>query len=307
MKILAPVVLFTYCRHDILKRTVSQLLECDLASESELYIFSDGPKDYYDKDSVVKVREFTRGIKGFKNIIIKESTKNNGLASSIINGVSEVINRYGKVIVLEDDLLVSKNFLFFMNSALDFYETNSSIISISGYNMGLKNLNKINTNNYDVYFTMRAASWGWATWKNRWNLVDWEVSDFDKFKKDKRKIREFNKMGTDMYGMLKKQQMGLNNSWAIRFCYHQFKFGLYTVYPVVSKVRNIGFDIDATNSNKSINRFDCMVDRSLNNDFKFSENVFMDKNIIAKFKEKNSLKLRMLSKLIITLKKLYEK
>src|SRR5699024_3409085 len=108
-----------------------------------------------------------------------KASTNKGLANSVISGVTKVIDKFGKVIVIEDDLISSTDFLSYMNNALEFYEMNKSIWSISGYNIPID----IPSNyKHDVYLSYRGCSWGWATWKNRWNQTDWSVKDYDAFK-----------------------------------------------------------------------------------------------------------------------------
>ncbi len=163
---LAPIVLFVYNRPDLTKETLSALKKNTLASESELFIFSDGSKSEKDFDKVNEVRKLIKNINGFKSVRVFENKENKGLANSIIFGVTKIINKYGKIIVLEDDLITSKYFLKFMNEGLNFYKNNKKIGSITGYNkpshfMKFKNYDK------DLYLSSRFSSWGWATWKDR--------------------------------------------------------------------------------------------------------------------------------------------
>lgn len=291
---LAPILLFVYKRLDTLKLNLEALKKNDLARESDLIIFSDAAKHDHEKTVVEEVREYLCTISGFRSVTIHKSQINKGLANSIIDGVTQIINEYGKVIVLEDDLETSSNFLLFMNQSLKFYESYPDIISVSGYNMAItphKNYP------YDVFFTLRSASWGWGTWKKKWIGIDWEVSDFRTFSGNKKDIKAFNDMGSDLFGMLKKQQMKLNNSWAIRYCYHQFKYNLYSVYPTISKVRNIGFDENATHTIQKYNRFDVLVDRTEKTKFKFSTEVILDEYILKQFRSLNGIRKRLISKI----------
>ena len=240
----SPIVLFTYRR--IAKETIESLLKNSLAEKSELFIFSDGYKNEINKKDVLGVRKYLKTINGFKNITIIEREKNWGLAKNIINGVTRIINDYGKLIVLEDDLIVSSDFLEYMNEALEFYEKDKRIWSISGYTPNLKCLENYDK---DVYLSVRANSWGWATWKDRWGSIDWDIKDWEEFKKDKIAIKRFNLGGNDMFKMLELQMLGKIDSWAIRWCYNQFKQKKYTVYPKYSKLRNVGFDSVGTHNN----------------------------------------------------------
>ncbi|MEO6221493.1 MAG: sugar transferase [Ginsengibacter sp.] len=280
---LAPVLLFVYKRLDTLKVSIEALQQNKLAKESELFIFSDGPKSPQDEIEIDKIRKYIKVIDGFKNIYIFESTTNKGLANSIIDGVTQIINKYDKVIVLEDDLLTSPNFLAFMNQCLQHYRDDSKVFSVSGYTPFFKDVL-----NEDVYFIKRSSSWGWATWKDRWNQIDWKVEDYNKFKNNPSQKRAFNSMGSDLSSMLTKQMEGKMNSWAIRWVYHQFKKDLFTVYPIVSKVRNIGFGTEATHTFDFFNRYETKTDVSGKESFNLVK-PYIDKNILKRFLKNYSL------------------
>lgn len=295
---LAPILLFTYNRLELTKNTINALQRNFLSCESEIHIFSDGSKNENDLEKVKKIRNYLKTISGFKKIVIYESVKNNGLANSIISGVSQVINKYGKVIVLEDDLITSRTFLSFLNQALAYYEGNSEMFSISGYTNKLKRPNP-----NDVYFTHRSSSWGWGTWKDKWNKVDWEVGDYDIFVNDKKARKKFNQMGSDMAVMLDRQMRGAINSWAIRWCYHQFKNSLYTVYPAISKINNMGFNEEATHTKDRYNRFKTELDSTDNMIFNFTHNLKLDEDTLKQFIRPFSISERIRYKLLNTLPK----
>ena len=241
---LAPICLFTYCRLSETKQTVYALQNNFLATESDLIVFSDGGKDEPSWSKVRILREYLHTIRGFKSIQIIESNTNKGLASSVINGITKVLDEYERIIVIEDDLLTAPNFLDYMNQALEFYENSDSIISISGFSYSSDFLKKLN---YDVTFGYRPSSWGWATWRNRWSKIDWEIKDYSKFKRNIYQRIKFNRGGSDLSYMLSKQMNNKINSWAIRFCYNAYKLNMLDVIPVYSLVQNIGFGEDAEN------------------------------------------------------------
>jgi len=239
MKQLAPIVLFAYNRPNHLKKTIESLLKNKLAKESEIYFFSDGSKNDFDKENVELVRKYMNQLVGFKKITISASIKNKGLANSVIEGITQIFNQYDKAIILEDDLQFSEYFLDYMNNALDFYENNSNVFSISGYCLPIE----IPTDyKNEVFLFNRINSWGWATWKNRWSSIDWKVSDFSHFINDKNLVKKFNQCGEDVTIMLLKQMLGKIDSWAIRFNYACFKQNKLNVYPIKSLVQNIGTD-----------------------------------------------------------------
>jgi len=268
MSKLAPIILLAYNRLAHLQQTVISLQTNDLSKESDLFIYSDGPKNSEDSIKVKSVHDYLKTISGFKTIQIIEKEYNNGLANSVIAGVSEVLQKYPKVIVVEDDLQLSVDFLSFMNAALDFYSQNPEIFSISGYNFPID----IPTDyHHDVYLSYRASSWGWATWRDRWNKADWEVRDYQEFKKDKNDQRLFNRGGEDLTPMLHKQIKGLIDSWAIRWAYSHFKNDAYCVYPKKSFVINIGMDNSGRHAKKST-RFNTDLAESAR-DIKLSNNI----------------------------------
>lgn len=291
--ILAPVCLFNYNRLLETKQTVEALKNNYLAFASELFIFSDGPKDDASAKKVNEVREYLKTINGFKSITIYESPTNKGLANSIISGVTEIIEKHGKVIVLEDDLITSPNFLNFMNQALNFYEKNNKIFSISGYTLELPSLKYTKK---DFYYGYRASSWGWATWLDRWQKVDWEIKDYTAFVKSRALKSKFRRGGADLPRMLRNQMTGRIDSWAIRWCYNQFKKNQLTVFPTKSKIVSIGFGDNATHT-KTTKRFDTKLDTSNKVNFDFEQEIILNKKLIKEHKFKFSLIIRLLDRL----------
>jgi len=237
--ILSPIVLFVYNRPWHTRQTIEALQKNELAKDSELYIYSDAPKNENAIEKVEEVRVYIKNIEGFKRVNIIERNKNFGLANSIIDGVTKTVNAYGKIIVLEDDLVTSPYFLKFMNEALDFYKNNDLIMSISGYTYPFEM-----PQNYkeDVFLFYRSSSWGWASWRERWNKVDFEVKNYSLIKKNKQLKKKLNKGGEDLFDMLKMQMKGKINSWAIRFALSHSLNDSYVLFPSKSLVHNIGHD-----------------------------------------------------------------
>ncbi|MCU7550101.1 glycosyltransferase [Chitinophagaceae bacterium LB-8] len=288
VKSLAPVVLFAYKRLESLQKTVDALQKNFLAKETELIVFADGPKNQSDKKKVALVQNYIDKIDGFKNVTVKKYTVNRGLSKSIKAGVSEVLTSYKSVIVVEDDLLTTPNFLNFMNQALQTYEYNEKINSISGYTFAL-----VPSYNYgyDNFFNLRASSWGWATWANRWSSVNWEILDCI----SRSSIKETKKFGTDFPSLIQKAKSRVVDSWAIAWFYFQLKNNLYTVYPIISKVQNIGFDLDATHTLKSEKRFKTKLDESQSMNFNLCPDIIMDTNLQKQFKNNFSYSTRFKS------------
>lgn len=242
----APIVLFCFNRPDHLRQTIDGLKMNSLASSSELYVICDGPRINKPEDlpKIKQVRSIVEGINGFSCVHTFYSDENMGLAKSIIDYLCRLFNSHEALIVLEDDIIVHPLFLDFMNQALEKYKENMSISSISGYSFGLS---RLGLENVEFALVKRASSWGWGTWSNRWDQVDWELREFNDFISDRRKVLQFADAGKDQIPMLVKQQRGIIQSWAIRWTYHHYKTGTYCLIPVKSLLTNIGTDGTGTN------------------------------------------------------------
>jgi len=239
----SPIVLFVYNRLEHTKKTIEALQKNDLAKDSELFIFSDGFKGEGDKSEVNKVRFFLKSISGFKSVAIIKREENLGLARSIIEGVTEIVGKYGKIIVLEDDLVTSPYFLKYMNDSLEFYKDNNEVISIHGYVYPIKD--KLP----ETFFIKGADCWGWATWKRGWDIFENDGKKLLRELKDKKLTKEFDFFGTYPYmRMLESQILRLNDSWAIRWYASAFLANKLTLYPGHSLIKNIGMDASGTHS-----------------------------------------------------------
>ncbi len=255
----APVILFVYNRPRHAERTLRSLSACPEAGKSALFIFSDGPRSTEDHSAVAEVRAVCRSLTSeniFSSVTIREAKENRGLAQSVITGISQIIDMYGSVIVIEDDLVCSPDLLTFMNNALTFYEQDRRIWSISGYTPRITLPKRYH---HDIYCTVRASSNGYGTWKDRWKTVDWNVSDYDSFRRSLLLRRRFNRGGLDLSEMLDNQMRGLIDSWAVRWCYSQFRQGMFTIYPRISRVQNIGFDNSGTHGSEKDRKFEAEV------------------------------------------------
>lgn len=244
--ICAPIALFVYNRVDHTKKTIEALQKNFLAEQSELFVFCDDAKNSDGMKAVRAVRDYVQTISGFKKITIIEREKNFGLATSIIGGVSEIIEKFGRIIVLEDDMVTSKYFLTFMNEGLNFYESEEKVISIHGYIYPVKNTLP------ESFFLRGADCWGWATWKRGWDLFEKNGAKLLAELQQKNLAKKFDFDGTYHYTkMLEDQIAGKNNSWAIRWYASAFLANKLTLYPGKSLVQNIGIDGSGTHCGDS--------------------------------------------------------
>lgn len=234
---IAPIALFAYNRLWHVQQTVEALQKNELAESSELFMFSDGPKSEADKEKVLAVRKYIKTISGFKSVNIIEREQNLGLANSIITGVTEIVNRYGRIIVLEDDMISSPYFLRFMNEALEFYADEEKVASIHGY------IYPVKAQLPETFFLRGADCWGWATWKRGWDLFEHDGKKLYDEIKVKKLEKEFNFDGSFNFMQILKDHIDKkNDSWAIRWYASAFIKNKLTLYPGVSLVNNIGHD-----------------------------------------------------------------
>jgi glycosyltransferase involved in cell wall biosynthesis len=247
---LAPIALFAYNRLNTLIQTVDALRHNELAKQSDLFIFSDGTKDGQNHDAVTAVRKYIKTISGFRNIKIIEEEHNCGLADSIIAGVTQITGEFGKVIVVEDDLVTSPFFLRFMNDALDMYQNDDRVISIHGY------VYPVAKPLPETFFLKGADCWGWATWERGWKLFEPNPEKLFARLKQKKLLKTFDMDGAYPYSkMLKNNILKKNNSWAIRWYASAFLENKLTLYPRQSLVENIGNDKNATHCIVDSNAF----------------------------------------------------
>lgn len=245
---LAPIALFVYNRPWHTRQTVEALLENELASSSRLFVFSDGPKGEQDAPAVQEVRDYIKGITGFASIEIIERDTNWGLADNIVDGVFHIVNEFGKIIVLEDDLVTSPYFLRFMNEALEFYKDEPKVWHISGWNY------PIDPEGLPDTFLWRVMNcWGWATWADRWQYYERDPEKLVReFSKDD--IQRFNLDGAhNFWGQVKANVEGRMRTWAIFWYATIFKNDGLCLNPSQSLVQNIGHDGSGLNCGKSNN------------------------------------------------------
>lgn len=285
MKTLAPIIVFCYNRPNHLEQTLDALSRNELAEQSTLYIYCDGPKsDATDeqRQKIADVRQVARKRQWCKEVHIIEADKNKGLANSIIDGVTEVINKHGKVFVLEDDLVSSPYMLKFVNNALDFYEDYAGVFSISVNRPPLCKMQIPEDYPFDVFACLRSYSTGWGTWKDRWEKVDWSMNDFDRCKQNPDMLRALCRLGDDFPPMMQMQEDGKIDSWAVRFGFAHFKYHAVAILPCKSYVTNIGFDGTGTHSGSVAYTYENDLSQSVVNP-RMLDMVYEDDRIINAF------------------------
>lgn len=256
----APVIVFAFNRVDHLRRTFDALMENIGADEAEIFVYVDKPAD----DDVVNIKKNKKVVeyllsqkevfdKAFKRVEYRIAEKRKGVRVNITSGISEVIHEYGRAIMVEDDILTAKDFLKVMDDMLEFYEQDERVFTVGGYSEPLKSLESYDK---DVYAIYRTSSWGWGTWADRFDTIDFEMSDGAALLKDKALMKKLKRGGTDLPGMIHNQLAGLSDAWDIQATLAQAMQDRFTVLTTESRVINMGLDNSgvhcSTNSTNSI-------------------------------------------------------
>ena len=268
---LSPIALFVYNRPHHTRKTLESLMANAELSDSPLYVFCDGAKRKKDIPLVQATRELIRSYE-LDNATIIEREENMGLANSIITGVTELCNKYGRVIVVEDDLYLSPYFLKYMNTALDTYEEYDEVMHISGYMFPVRGQLP------DTFFYRATSCWGWGTWKRAWDKFEPDVRTLLAGLKNRKKRREFDIQGSmKYYRMLILQAIGMSDSWAIRWYASVFLNNGLCLHPGKSLVNNIGHDDSGVHSDCT-NVYDVNV--SEDEDFEFTTDIKEDERAL---------------------------
>ncbi len=243
MKEYAPIILFVYNRPEHTRKVVEGLLSNPEAKESVLYVFADGVKPHAtdeDKKQLLLVRAFIHTITGFKNVVIEESEENRGLANSTIYGCTKVINKYGSMIMMEDDDVPNKYFLSYVNRCLIKYKDDYNIWCVSGYT----NTSLLHPRGQeDLFLVNRPSSWGFGTWKRCWDKVVWDTETLNGLFKCRQLCLSFDRWGgRDSSQLMKGLLAKKNSSWSIRFNFAAFLNNAKTILPNHSLIENIGCD-----------------------------------------------------------------
>lgn len=287
---LAPIILFCYNRPKHVLQTLDALFKNDLADQSVLYIYCDGAKHgatVEQLENIEKTRAVARSKQWCKEVHIIEQKKNKGLADSIVEGVTNIVNEYGKIIVLEDDIVTSKGFLKYMNDALNIYENEKRVMHISGF------MYPTESNEQTTVFLKILSCWGWATWKRAWdnfqNDVDIHIDNI----KTKKQIKNFNINGhADFYDQLLANKNGSMKTWAVRWYSSWLSVGGITLFPSKTLVNNIGHDGSGDNCPIDDRFYSELADKIVVSFNNIQENITIRKQIDLFYKRmfKRSLK-----------------
>lgn len=259
------------------------LMACDEFEDSPVYVFCDGPRNPAQIPDVAATRAIVKQLLGSR-ATITEAAENQGLASSIIHGVDHVIEKHGKIIVVEDDLIVSSNFLSYLNHSLARFETSPQVMQISGYMFDYDKQEQ--SASLQSLFLPFPSSWGWATWARAWRDFDPAANGWERLFKDSKARERFDLDNAyDYSSMLYGQMVGHIDSWAIRWYWSIFMKSGLVLYPPRSLVQNRGFDGSGSHGSWTARLLDTSLERSPVESWIYPSKWEVDKRMFEKIKQ----------------------
>jgi hypothetical protein len=274
---LAPIGISTYKRLDHLKQTINALKSNAISKSSRLYIFSDAPRAG-DEEAVNELRDYLNHIDGFSEVVVIERVSNSRVYNNR-NGLQYLLDKYGKTIFMEEDIVTQPGFLEFMNCALEYYKDNANIISISGYTPPIKIPEKYSN---DVFFLQRFNGWGFGTWRHKFIKINQNIDKCEYIQKinDRNFYKKLALCGEDIPRLVDKDARGMIDALDVKIMYQQALNDWYTVYPRISLAQNIGHDGSGLH---------CIMTDKFHHDrlwdkvreFEFLEDVYVDSRIVS--------------------------
>lgn len=276
---LAPIVVFAFNRPALLQKTLNALAQNTRASESTLTVFCDGPRHQEEKKDTDAVQEIANNVSGFSAVNVVAREKNLGCAASIIAGLQQMFAQHERLIIIEDDILCSSHTLDFLNEGLERYAQCKTVFNIAAWSPPQKIFSVPIQYEWDVYAIPRMNGWGWATWRDRFESVDWNVPGYDAFCKSSVLRNAFDAGGADMSGMLDGQMHGKMDAWDIRMDYSRFSQGCVGINPVRSYTTNIGIGC-GTHTTTHTDRYDNDISCALPaKHVRWLEHIFIDEQV----------------------------
>lgn len=237
---LAPIGMSTYGRLQHVQQTIAALQKNELAMQSELYIFSDAPKAG-DEERVEAVRRYLRTVDGFKAMHLFEREKNDRVANNR-GGMRMLLEKFGKMIFLEEDIVTAPSFLSFMNEALDKYKDDPRVFAVNGYTPPVYIPEDYQS---PVVLLPRFAAWGFGMWKEKFDEIIMDITPvmYRELRSDSQRLMQYCVGGNDVVTQLWLQVHGYINALDVRNDYTMFVKGRqYVVCPTKSLAHTTGCD-----------------------------------------------------------------
>lgn len=238
------IAVFCYKRAAKLKTSMEALLQNPECASMDIIFFCDGYKGEHDKAGVEATRAYIDALSGFRTITKHYRERNFSTGLNFRTGITYLCNTYDRFIVVEDDLVVTPNYVRYLLDALDFYKEEQSVFCVTGFAFPLE----VGNYHYDTIIHKRFCSYGWGSWSNRVRKITWDSEELTKLMQEPNFKKRLDKEGLDLYRMLKKQVSGAISTWDIQMQVHVSENNMKVVYPIISKTHNIGFDNESTNT-----------------------------------------------------------
>jgi hypothetical protein len=249
------VAIFAFNRPNHLLNCLNSIIKNPQSDKFDFVIFVDGPRNSDDAKYINESIQVAKNFAKYLNINVIANEVNLGLSKSLVSGINKVFNSADQIIVIEDDLIVGRNFLDFMMNGLERYRDDIQVASIHGFTYDFLKQDE------SSYFLQGADCWGWATWKDRWESVEWDSKKLLEDLRNLNLLRSFDLEGAYPYSrLLERQMLGKVDSWAIRWHASMFIQGRFTLYPSKSLVENTGFDGSGTHTKQSLEVRDYKID-----------------------------------------------
>lgn len=277
---IAPVLIATVNRYEHLKNCIYSLQQCELATETHLFVALDYPPTKEYVEGFLKIKSFLKRVTGFKEVTVIERQENFGTHKNIRAAMAHILEKYKNIIFTEDDNEFSQDFLLYLNAGLCEYEHNEKVFSICGYGYPIE----LEDYNNDVYFYNGFSAWGYATWKEKYQKVDWSIDKLEIFISNKNNLKKISSkvLLKNLRKMVKTRKV-LGDAY---LCYHQARYGMVSVFPVISRVRNHGHDGSGVNGGNSSNAREIYTKQPIyegNDDYSFYandvESIYVKKSI----------------------------
>lgn len=278
-----PILLIAYNRPIHTRKVLESLQKDPLAIQSDLFVYVDGPKQGINEKEQSKIEEVKNVVLSrpwCKSVTLVSSDYNRGCRDAVIFAITQMLEKYEAVIILEDDIIVSPAFLAYMNSALLYYKDRKTVFSISGHSYAGQRFFVPDDYPYDVYASPRLFNWGWGTWADRWELADWSMSYYDEFMNSSYEQQAFARGGDDLIPMLKYEKEGKSSAWDIQFAFIHFANHAVSIVPCKSYTRNIGMDGSGTHCGNSGRQVNEQISLNENANPVFLQRLYFDSRII---------------------------
>jgi hypothetical protein len=238
-----PVLFLIFNRPGLTEKTFAAIRE---ARPKQLFVAADGPRKGRDDETVIcqKTRDdVIQNIDWPCELKTLFRNDNVGCKVAVSSAISWFFEHVEKGIILEDDCLPNLDFFKFCSDMLGYYRDNKEIWQINGTCWSKKLFKNYSFTNYPLI-------WGWATWRDRWQQYDLEMTTFDEYLSSGRlaevsKNKSVHDHFTNFFQKCKYDSLDTwDCQWVLTIFYHR---GI-CICPDRNLISNTGCGVDATHT-----------------------------------------------------------